>query len=76
MATSQLRIIKFNGWGNKQPHENDGRIAERIAKRLGMPLLGTGLIGEQGGVEHDGAGTLLAHAIAGSIATATRKARL
>ena len=27
-----------------------------------MPLIETGLVGEQGGVEHDGAGTLLAHA--------------
>ena len=54
--------IHFNGWGNKQPHRNDGRVAEAVAKRLNLPLLETGLIGEQGGVEHDGAGTLLAHA--------------
>ena len=54
--------IRFNGWGNKQPHANDARIARTIADRLGMPLLKTGLVGEQGGVEHDGAGTLLAHA--------------
>jgi agmatine deiminase len=59
LAVSHLR---FNGWGNKQPHRNDGKIAAAIAKRLGLPLLSTGLIGEQGGVEHDGAGTLLAHA--------------
>jgi agmatine deiminase len=54
--------IRFNGWGNKQPHVNDSRVAERVAERLGLPLLGTGLVGEQGGVEHDGAGTVLAHA--------------
>jgi agmatine deiminase len=54
--------IRFNGWGNKQPHANDARIAERVADRLGVPLIETGLVGEQGGVEHDGAGTLLAHA--------------
>jgi agmatine deiminase len=59
LAVSHLR---FNGWGNKQPHRNDGKIAAAIAKRLSLPLLNTGLIGEQGGVEHDGAGTLLAHA--------------
>jgi agmatine deiminase len=54
--------IQFNGWGRKQPHRNDAKVAERVAKRLGLPLLKTGLVGEQGGVEHDGAGTLLAHA--------------
>lgn len=54
--------IAFNGWGQKQRHYNDGRIAAAVAKRLRLPLLATGLVGEQGGVEHDGAGTLLAHA--------------
>jgi agmatine deiminase len=53
--------IQFNGWGKKQPHRNDARIAERVAQRLGLPLLKTGLVGEGGGIEHDGAGTLLAH---------------
>ena len=52
--------IRFNGWGNKQLHDNDGNIAKRVAARLGLPLLDTGLVGEGGGVEHDGAGTLLA----------------
>ena len=63
-AAGQLAIahIAFNGWGNKQPHANDGQVAGRVAARLGLALLETGLIGEQGGVEHDGAGTLLAHA--------------
>ena len=54
--------IRFNGWGNKQPHRNDKAVSTNIAKRLGIPLLETGLVGEQGGVEHDGEGTLLAHA--------------
>ncbi len=62
-AKGELAIahIQFNGWGRKQPHRNDARIAAAVAKRLGLPLLATGLVGEQGGVEHDGAGTLLAH---------------
>ncbi len=60
----QLAIahLRFNGWGNKQTHRNDAQIAPRLAERLGLPLRATGLVGEQGGVEHDGAGTLLAHA--------------
>lgn len=63
-AKGELAVahIQFNGWGRKQPHRNDGRIAAAVAKRLGVPLLATGLVGEQGGIEHDGAGTLLAHA--------------
>lgn len=53
--------LKFNGWGAKQQHKNDGRIAARIADRLSMPLVASGLIGEAGGVEHDGQGLLMAH---------------
>jgi agmatine deiminase len=63
-AKGELAIshIQFNGWGNKQPHSKDSKIAERIAAKLGLPLLQTGLVGEQGGLEHDGAGLVLAHA--------------
>lgn len=53
--------ILFNGWGGKQVHAADGRIAERIGARLGVPLFNTGLTGEAGGIESDGAGTLIAH---------------
>ncbi len=63
-ANGELAVshIRFNGWGDKQPHANDALIAPRIAERIGLPLLDSGLVGEQGGVEHDSAGTLLAHA--------------
>jgi agmatine deiminase len=63
-AKGELAVahIQFNGWGQKQKHANDARIAQSVAKHLGLPLLATGLVGEQGGVDHDGAGTLLAHA--------------
>lgn len=54
--------IRFNGWGNKQRHANDGHIAAAVAARLRLPLIDSGVVGEQGGVEHDGAGTMLAHA--------------
>lgn len=53
--------LNFNGWGNKQVHTNDARIARQLATRLNLPLLDNGLVGEAGGVEADGAGTLIAH---------------
>lgn len=53
--------IKFNGWGARQVHERDGRVAELIGSRLGVPLIDSGLKGEAGGVEHDGHGLLMAH---------------
>lgn len=53
--------IQFNGWGKKQVHKRDGKIAERIAERLGVPIISSGLKGEAGGVEHDGHGLLAAH---------------
>ena len=53
--------FNFNGWGNKQIHDNDGKIAARVAERLGLPIFDAGLVGEAGGVETDGHGTLIAH---------------
>ena len=53
--------IQFNGWGAKQVNRRDSRIAERVARRLGLPLHSTGLKGEAGGVEQDGHGLLMAH---------------
>ena len=54
--------LNFNGWGRRWPHANDARIARRVADRLGLRLFDNGLVGEGGGVETDGDGTLLAHA--------------
>lgn len=53
--------LKFNGWGRKQVHTRDAQIAARVAAALDMPLIDSGLIGEAGGVEHDGHGLLMAH---------------
>ncbi len=53
--------IQFNGWGGKQVHDMDGQIAGKIAERLDLPVVDSGVVGEAGGVEHDGHGLLMAH---------------
>jgi len=53
-------ILNFNGWGGKQPHGHDATIARRIAEHLGIPQVTSDVVGEGGGIEVDGAGTLLA----------------
>lgn len=58
LAISQLQ---FNGWGRKQVHERDAKISGRVAERLGLKVIPTGLEGEAGGVEQDGHGLLIAH---------------
>lgn len=62
-ADGALAIMdfNFNGWGNKQPHGNDALIARRVADQLGIPRVDSGLVGEAGGLEYDGAGTIIAH---------------
>ncbi len=56
-----IKHIRFNGWGDKQVHSHDARVAQAVAARLGLPLIDSGLTGEGGGVEQDGNGRLLAH---------------
>lgn len=53
--------LQFNGWGGKQVDRRDRQIAARVAERLAIPVISSGLIGEAGGVEHDGHGLLMAH---------------
>lgn len=53
--------FNFNGWGGKQEHTSDGQIAKRVAQKLGLALFDSGIVGEGGGIEYDGAGTVLAH---------------
>lgn len=58
LAVSELN---FNGWGGKQDVTFDARIARRVAEKMGLEIFDSGVIGEGGGVETDGAGTLMAH---------------
>ncbi len=53
--------LGFNGWGGKQGHADDARVARLVAERLALPVFANGLFGEAGGVELDGAGTAIAH---------------
>ncbi|WP_313530461.1 agmatine deiminase family protein [Shinella sp.] len=51
--------LGFNGWGNKQVHARDGKLAAEIAALAGTDCHHAGLCGEGGGIEYDGDGTLL-----------------
>jgi len=53
--------IQFNGWGNKQPHNHDAQIANRVAAALDFNATPSGLVGEAGGIETNRTGTLIAH---------------
>ena len=57
LAAARLR---FNGWGGKQVHDGDTRLAALVAEHLSIPLIDSGLTGEGGGLEVDGEGTVLA----------------
>ncbi|MEM9203374.1 MAG: agmatine deiminase family protein [Actinomycetota bacterium] len=52
--------VRFNGWGGKQVHDGDARLAGIVAEILGVDLVDSGIVGEGGGLEVDGEGTLLA----------------
>ncbi|MFD9127780.1 agmatine/peptidylarginine deiminase [Kitasatospora sp. NPDC059571] len=52
--------LNFNGWGNKQVHRDDARVAELVARRRGLRLTCADLVGEGGAVETDGDGTVMA----------------
>ena len=52
--------VRFNGWGDKQIHEGDADLAATVAELLDIELIDSGIVGEGGGLEVDGAGTVLA----------------
>ncbi|MEV6977321.1 agmatine deiminase family protein [Kitasatospora sp. NPDC093806] len=51
--------FNFNGWGKKQQHGNDGKLARAVLARTGAERIETRLTGEGGSFETDGLGTLL-----------------
>ncbi|CAB3973678.1 agmatine deiminase [Burkholderia cenocepacia] len=60
-ASGQLGGVSFNfnGWGNKQEHDQDAEVAPFVAERAGARLLDTRLVLEGGGIEVDGEGTAI-----------------
>jgi agmatine deiminase len=51
--------FNFNGWGNKQAHARDAKVAALVAGNAGVPLLRTPLVMEGGCIEVDGHGTAI-----------------
>ena len=51
--------FNFNGWGGKQEHRRDGKVAEFVAARAGVDVVHTELVLEGGGIEVDGQGTAI-----------------
>lgn len=49
--------FNFNGWGGKQRHGKDARVAAFMARDTGARYLRSELVGEGGGIEVDGHGT-------------------
>ncbi|CRL51936.1 agmatine deiminase family protein [Pseudomonas sp. P154a] len=49
--------FNFNGWGNKQQHAKDAKLAGLVAENAEASNLRTELVGEGGGIEVDGHGT-------------------
>ncbi|MER5726754.1 agmatine deiminase family protein [Streptomyces sp. NPDC002138] len=51
--------FNFNGWGNKQEHENDGAVGRTLLQKYGIARVQAPLVAEGGSFETDGEGTLL-----------------
>ncbi|KAL4512790.1 hypothetical protein ABPG72_017475 [Tetrahymena utriculariae] len=51
--------FNFNGWGNKQKHNKDQKIAKFIKQYDQIEIISTDLILEGGGLEVDGEGTAI-----------------
>ncbi len=51
--------FNFNGWGDKQDHDRDARVAGFVAQAAGVPSMVSSLTLEGGGIEVDGHGTAI-----------------
>lgn len=51
--------FNFNGWGEKQTHRDDAKVAALMCEAAGVPRVRSKLVMEGGGVEVDGEGTAI-----------------
>lgn len=51
--------FNFNGWGNKQAHASDTRVADTLSYETYATYIASQLTGEGGGIEVDGHGTAI-----------------
>ncbi len=51
--------FNFNGWGGRQTHALDSKVAARVTRVADARLLNTSLVLEGGGIEVDGTGTAI-----------------
>ncbi len=51
--------FNFNGWGDKQAHTQDAKVAEFVATNAQAQFIPTTLVLEGGGIEVDGRGTAI-----------------
>ncbi len=51
--------FNFNGWGGKQSHARDAKVAEFVTGQVDARFLETDLVLEGGGIEVDGEGTAI-----------------
>lgn len=58
-GTAAAVDFNFNGWGNKQAHSNDAKVAKFVADTADVKRLTTSLVLEGGGIEVDGEGTAI-----------------
>ncbi len=51
--------FNFNGWGNKQAHRNDAKVAAAVLQKSGIEAIKAEIVLEGGGIEIDGQGTAI-----------------
>ncbi|MFF8835756.1 agmatine/peptidylarginine deiminase [Streptomyces sp. NPDC015130] len=51
--------FNFNGWGDKQTHDNDALVGRLLLRKYGIPRIQAPLVAEGGSFETDGERTLL-----------------